>query len=128
MRHAKSIRTSRAIRLLKMHPIALGYLTAVLLAAGWTMYVDAALPDVQRERLLPGIVLAVLTFPLSQSLELLCVIWPRLISLQVVQVGYMVLCGLLQAGLLAWRRPGGTQLIVAVMKSRRASGKALDKD
>ena len=79
---------------------AITYAVVVLLAAGWALYVDATLLHPHREHLLPDIVLAVVTLPLSYSLDLLYKNWPDVFSLPFAQVGYLILCGFAQAWLL----------------------------
>jgi len=86
---------------LQKKPIfATAYLIAVLLAASWALYVDATLLHSQREHLLPDILLAMVTLPSSYFLGFLFENWPEFFSLPFAQVGYMTLCGLVQAWLL----------------------------
>lgn len=79
--------------------LAITYVVVVLLAAAWALYVDATLLHSHREHLLPDTVLAVVTLPLSCSLDLLFKNWPDIFSLPFAQIGYLILCGLAQAWL-----------------------------
>lgn len=76
------------------------YLTIILLAAAWVLYVDASMLHSVQERLLPSILLAALTLPSSLSIGLLFQHWPEFFSLPLAQLGWCVLCGALQAALL----------------------------
>ena len=82
------------------HPvqlIAAAYAVIVLLAAFWALVVDVTLLNSGREHLLPDIILASITMPLSLAIGSLYAAWPEVFGSEFVQVASATTCGLVQA-------------------------------
>jgi hypothetical protein len=81
--------------------IAMAYGGVVLFAAVWAVFVDIRMLHSEREHLLPDVVLALITMPLSETtLSPLYRSWPGVFGNELVQVGWSAACGLFQAAVL----------------------------
>jgi hypothetical protein len=85
------------------------YAAAVLLAALFVLITEIALRHQQVEHLLPWFVLAFVTLPLSFILDPLSSAAPAFFDAPFVQLGFLTLCGAVQAALLWWLLVGWRQ-------------------
>lgn len=76
------------------------YAAIVFLAAAYAWYFDIRLLNSVREHLLPDILLMLVTFPASLSVEPLYENFPAFFSKPFVQLTWLTLCGTGQAGVL----------------------------
>jgi hypothetical protein len=97
-------------KILRYDLFAIVYLGIVFATSGWAFYVDATLLNSQLEHLAPDLLVFAVTFPASYSGILVYDTWPDFFSGQFIQLGWSMLCGVVQACLLfitvrALRRP-----------------------
>ena len=69
----------------------------VFLAAVWALLVDIRLLNSEREHLLPNVLLALISMPLSQTTGPLYERWPSFFGNEFAQVVWVTVCGLCQA-------------------------------
>ena len=82
--------------------LAIFYTVVVSLAAAWAWVTDATMLHSGREHLLPDIVLALVSSPLSLTLGALYPLEPSLFDLPFVELSFLTLSAALQAALLWW--------------------------
>lgn len=80
--------------------IAWVYGAVVFLAALWAWYTEIDLRNSATEHLLPGILLALVTLPSSQSLGLIYGRWPAFFDAPFTQLAWLTACGAFQAAAL----------------------------
>jgi len=79
--------------------VAFAYAVAVALAAIWAWCVNLRMLHSAQEHLLPGVLLAVVSMPMSQSLGPLYDHWPAYFS-GLMQLLWLTICGALQVAAL----------------------------
>jgi hypothetical protein len=79
---------------------ALLYASIVGIVALWAWYTDVRLLHSQREHLLPGVMLAFVSLPMSKTLEPLYDRWQAFFLLPFVQLAWLTVCGAFQAAVL----------------------------
>jgi hypothetical protein len=82
--------------------VAWCYASAVVLLGSWAWVVDVALRNSAREHLLPDTLLAMVTMPLSLTLEFFASLAPRAFASHFVGLALLSLLGAAQVLLLFW--------------------------
>jgi hypothetical protein len=80
--------------------LALFYAVVVGLAVIWAWYTNVTLLHSVREHMLPGILLAAVSLPTSYTLDPLYEHFPAFFSAPFVQLIWLTVCGVFQAGVL----------------------------